>query len=217
MIRNTYQVKDLLITWWTSQSINTTKCCQSRWTYWCWNTKWNSHLCTEANLLKYVSYIFLHVLWLITARKRSLGQGNIFTPVCHSVHGGGGRAWLPGGWRAWLPGGAWLLGGMHGWQGGACMVKGGMHGEGGVVHGKGGACMAKGGMHGKRGAWWRGWHVWRRGVCVAKGGHAWWRGDAWQKGGCGMHPPRDTAGHCAGGTHPTGMHSCLILHLCNKR
>ena len=27
---------------------------------------------------------------LITARKRSLGQGNIFTPVCHSVHRGGG-------------------------------------------------------------------------------------------------------------------------------
>ena len=27
---------------------------------------------------------------IFTARKRSLGQGNIFTPVCHSVHGGGG-------------------------------------------------------------------------------------------------------------------------------
>ena len=26
---------------------------------------------------------------VFTARKRSLGQGNIFTPVCHSVHGGG--------------------------------------------------------------------------------------------------------------------------------
>ena len=26
---------------------------------------------------------------IITARKRSLGQGNIFTPVCHSVHRGG--------------------------------------------------------------------------------------------------------------------------------
>ena len=25
----------------------------------------------------------------ITTRKRSLGQGNMFTPVCHSVHGGG--------------------------------------------------------------------------------------------------------------------------------
>ena len=26
--------------------------------------------------------------FLITARKRSLGQGNIFRSVCHSVHGG---------------------------------------------------------------------------------------------------------------------------------
>ena len=39
----------------------------------------------------------------ITARKRSLGQGNIFTPVCHSVHRG----------RAWL-----LLGGVRGCSGG---------------------------------------------------------------------------------------------------
>ena len=69
-------------------------------------------------------------------------------------------------------------GGMCG-KGGACMVKGGMHGEGGV-------CVAKGSMHGKVGG-----HAWQRGVCVAKGG-----------------PPRDTAGQCAGGTHPTGMHSC---------
>ena len=28
-------------------------------------------------------------LIFITSRKRSLGQGNIFVPVCHSVHGGG--------------------------------------------------------------------------------------------------------------------------------
>ena len=27
---------------------------------------------------------------VITVRKRSLGQGNFFTPVCDSVHGGGG-------------------------------------------------------------------------------------------------------------------------------
>ena len=26
---------------------------------------------------------------IVTARKRSLGQGNVFTPVCHSVHRGG--------------------------------------------------------------------------------------------------------------------------------
>ena len=53
---------------------------------------------------------------LITARKRSLGQGNIFTPVCHSVHrgacvvaggvrGSGGGACVVAGGCAWLPGG----------------------------------------------------------------------------------------------------------------
>ena len=28
-----------------------------------------------------------------------------------------------------------------------------------------------------------------------------------------MHTPRlrDTAGQCAGGTHPTGMHSCVMM------
>ena len=52
-----------------------------------------------------------------------LGQGNIFTPVCHSVHRGG-HAWLLGGGRAWLlPGGVCMValgGGMHGcsWGGG---------------------------------------------------------------------------------------------------
>ena len=45
----------------------------------------------------------LRAIWLggsFTARKRSLGQGNIFAPVCHSVHGGGvsarGDAWSGG-------------------------------------------------------------------------------------------------------------------------
>ena len=39
-------------------------------------------------------YVLLDIR-LVTARKRSLGQGNIFTPVCHSVH----RGWVlpPGG------------------------------------------------------------------------------------------------------------------------
>ena len=36
--------------------------------------------------------VFLSPYLFITARKRSLGQGNIFTPVCHSVHTG-----VPGG------------------------------------------------------------------------------------------------------------------------
>ena len=35
----------------------------------------------------------IHSRHVITDRKRSLGQGNIFTTVCHSVHSG--RGWLP--------------------------------------------------------------------------------------------------------------------------
>ena len=31
----------------------------------------------------------LFVAFIFTARKRSLGQGNVFTPVCHSVNGRG--------------------------------------------------------------------------------------------------------------------------------
>ena len=31
---------------------------------------------------------------MITARKRGLGQGNVFTPVCHSVHKEGGIGFL---------------------------------------------------------------------------------------------------------------------------
>ena len=83
------------------------------------------------------------------------------------------------------------------------------------MRGWGGACVASG-----RYAWW--------GACMA-GGCTWrvggaWPGDmcgeggmhgegghAWQRGMRGMHVPllRDTAGQCAGGTHPTGMHSCF--------
>ena len=64
---------------------------------------------------------------IFTARKRSLGQGNIFTPVCHSVHRGACMVAL-GGLCMVAPGG------MHGCSGGACMVlfgggmPGGMHG-----------------------------------------------------------------------------------------
>ena len=37
--------------------------------------------------------------FVITARKRSLGQGNMFTPVCHSVHRGGVHDQVPPGTR----------------------------------------------------------------------------------------------------------------------
>ena len=98
--------------------------------------------------------LFRHVPLIITARKRSLGQGNIFTPVCHSVHRIGGvhgcwRVCMVAGGHAWLPGG----GGVHG--GGACVVaKGGMHGFGGH------AWLPEG--H----AWLPGGHAWLPGVCI---------------------------------------------------
>ena len=71
--------------------------------------------------------------------------------------------------------------------GGVCMVEG-MYGRGGI-HGRG-VCMAGG--HAWWGACMAGEHVWWGGVCVA-----------------------DTIryGQSAGGTHPTGMHSC---HKCNR-
>ena len=77
-----------------------------------------------------------------------LEQGNVFTPVCHSVHSGGvharGTCMYVGGMCAW---GA----GMHGKWGA------GMHGKVGMVKG---ACMAKGDMCGEE-------------FVCGKGGHAW--------------------------------------------
>ena len=122
---------------------------------------------------------------VITARKRSLGQGNIFTPVCHSVHRGGmrgcsgwgacvvapgGHAWLLWGGHAWLLGGhAWLLKGViRGCSGGACVVAlGGVHGCSGgacVVLFGGGACFYSGGIRGFIQGGMRGF---------IQGGHAW--------------------------------------------
>ena len=48
---------------------------------------------------QYFSKKRLTVTDIITARKRSLGQGNIFTPVCHSVHRGGMHGCSGGGMR----------------------------------------------------------------------------------------------------------------------
>ena len=116
-------------------------------------------------------------LWFIfTVRKQSLGQGNIFTPVCHSVHHGGVLGWwgyMHGCQRACVFGWgcAWLLG--------ACVVAGGMHGCGGRVWLQG-ACMVGGGGHGCQedvhGC---------RGVCmVGIGGHAWLLGCMHNCQGC---------------------------------
>ena len=69
---------------------------------------------------------------LLTARKRSLGQGNIFTTVCHSVHGGEGRC---------IP--ACIAGGIP-----ACLAEGGLSQHAlqeGVVPAAGGLCSGGGG------------------------------------------------------------------------
>ena len=64
---------------------------------------------TNQNLSKF-TVTFLGSYRIFTARKQSLGQGNIFTSVCHSVHGGVCTR------------GACMLGGMRGWGGGACLA-----------------------------------------------------------------------------------------------
>ena len=62
-----------------------------------------------------VTYTSLLLLCIITASKRSLGKGNVFTGMCHSVHGGGLcmmslPVWLTG--PMFLPGGVFVSGPM---------------------------------------------------------------------------------------------------------
>ena len=117
---------------------------------------------------------------IFIASKRSLGQGNIFTPVCRSVHGGGGvvsqhalqvisqHALQQGGCYPSMPcsRGCLVWGGLL--PGGGCLVRG-VPGPGGSAPGE---CLVGGLLQG--GAWWR--------------------------------PPRTAT--AAGGT--TGIHSCEI-------
>ena len=63
-----------------------------------------------------------------------LRQGNVFTPVCHSVQFGG---------RGMHARGACVLGGMHA---GECVFPGRVHGEGGM-HGEVVMCGKSGGGH----------------------------------------------------------------------
>ena len=87
------------------------------------------------------------------------------------------------------------------------------------VHG--GACVARGACV-AGGHVWRGVCAWHKGACVAGGMHDWAcvaGGHAWQgacmvgRCACHAHPPtlRHTVSQCAGGTYPTGMHSCYTL------
>ena len=79
----------------------------------------------EGDLNKCISVIRFKAI--ITARKRSLGQGNMFTPVCHSVHRGVClvEGAVPGPRGVFLVlGGAWSWGV---WSGGGGTAEGGMH------------------------------------------------------------------------------------------
>ena len=90
---------------------------------------------------------------------------------------------------------------MHG-RGGVCGQEWGIHGRGCVWRG---ACMVKGDVYYRGGMARRG-HAWDGGMCgqgdVVTGGHAWSGGSVCDE---------DTAGQCVGGTHPTGMHSCVLF------
>ena len=127
---------------------------------------------------------------IFTARKRSLGQGNVLSSVCQGFcpQGGGvhGRGACVAGGHAWQ--GGMHGGGGHVWQG-ACMA-GGMRGRG---HD---AWLGEGDVHG------RGGHVWQE-ACMVGGVHG--RGHAWQGGMCG------------GGVHGGGMHArgvCMAGEAC---
>ena len=148
--------------------------------------------------------------------------------VIHSVHRGG-HAWLLMGGHAWLlTGGACMVahrGGVRGCsQGGVCGCwRGGMHGCS-----RGGVCGCSRGcvwllMGGMCGCSWGGVHGCSRGgvcgcsqggVCgcsrggmrgCSQGGHAW----LLTGGGACVFFFSMRYGQWAGGTHPTGMHSCV--------
>ena len=154
----------------------------------------NLRLTGSTQLLLRMVSILLECI-LVTTHKQSLEQGNIFTPVCHSVHRG-----------VVLSQHALQVVSQHALQGGAipaCIA-------GGIP-----ACLAGGCYPSMHCRWYpsmpcRGRGAWSGGVCtegVCSGwvpglggllpGDAWWR-------------PLQTA-TAAGGTHPTGMHSCLFV------
>ena len=89
-----------------------------------------------------------------------------------------------------------------------------MHGRGGVA---GVACMAGGVCMARVAYIVRGVHGWEggQGASIVEGMHGRGRGHVWQ-GAC-LAGKKATA---AGGTHPTGMHSCLfnfrVVHFAGK-
>ena len=174
---------------------------------------------------------------VFTARKRSLRRLCFYR--CLSVHTRGGMHGFIWGVHGFIWGACVVLfgghvwfyfGGMRGFIWGVCMVLfgghawfylGGMHGFiwGHAWFYSGGVCVVLFGGH----AWFylggmRGF-IW--GACVVLfGGHAWFYsgGHAWFYSGgvCVVFSVfSDTMryGQWAGGTHPTGMHSCFALFL----
>ena len=121
--------------------------------------------------------------------KRSFGQGNIFTPVCHSVHGGGVCSKFSGGvsapnFRGGVCSKFWggllqILGGSApNFLGGVCSkFSGGVSApnfrEGGVCSKFSGGCLLQ----------------------------IFWGGFKFSE-----------YGHRSAGTHPTGMHSCFKIN-----
>ena len=105
--------------------------------------------------------VLIHERNVVTARRRSLRKGNIFTHVCHSVHRGAcmvarGVCEVAGGMHGCWGGEqcAWLWGCVHGCGGcawlwgvcmvaGMCMVVGGVHGCRGVCGGRGSCVVAE--------------------------------------------------------------------------
>ena len=107
-----------------------------------------------------------NVLQIITARKRTLGQGNMFTGVYLST----GGAWCWGG----VPGsrgGGWCAWSEWGWSQGSLVWEG---------------CLVQ--------------------RSLVPGGLCAWSVGVWSQGVPGGEPPPTAT--AAGGTHPTGMHSC---------
>ena len=132
---------------------------------------------------------------IFTARKRSLRR-LCFSGICLSTRGGGVRGCSRGGWgvRGCSRGACVVAPGGHAW-----LLQGGMHGcSWGGIHG-----CSRGGVHG----------------CSRGGVHgcSWggMRGCSWgcvrgcSGGACVVFSMR--YGQWAGGTHPTGMHSCLAI------
>ena len=125
---------------------------------------------------------FFHFPSIFTTRKRSLGQGNIFAPVCHSVHRGGGMCGCS--WGVCVV----LFGRVCGFIRGACVILFG--GCAWFYLGEGCVWFYSGGMRG-----------FIRGACMVLFG-----------GACVVFSVfLDTMryGQWAGGTHPTGIHSCF--------